>query len=42
MACWGIGMGAQESVMRAVVAQLAPQDRRGTAYGVMNGIYGAG
>ena len=40
MVCWGIGMGAQESVMRAAVAQMAPQDRRGTAYGLMNGIYG--
>lgn len=41
MACWGIGMGAQESVMRAVVARMAPRERRGTAYGIMNGIYGA-
>ena len=40
MALWGIGMGAQESVMRAEVAAMAPKDRRGTAYGIMNMIYG--
>src|SRR3954447_4517629 len=39
MACWGVGMGAQESVMRAAVARMAPQERRGTAYGIMNSIY---
>jgi MFS-type transporter involved in bile tolerance (Atg22 family) len=40
MALWGIGMGAQESVMRAQVAAMAPKDRRGTAFGLMNMIYG--
>lgn len=40
MVCWGVGMGAQESVMRAVVATMAPRERRGTAYGIMNSTYG--
>lgn len=40
MALWGIGMGAQESVMRAQVAAMAPKDRRGTAFGIMNMTYG--
>jgi len=40
MVLWGIGMGAQESVMRAAIAQLAPSGRRGTAYGVFNAAYG--
>ncbi len=40
MALWGIGMGAQETVMRAEVAAMAPNDRRGTAFGIMNMIYG--
>ncbi len=40
MACWGVGMGAQESVMRATVSRLAPQDRRATALGIMNAVYG--
>jgi MFS family permease len=33
MILWGIGMGAQESIMRAAVAQLACPERRGMAYG---------
>jgi MFS family permease len=37
---WGVGMGAQESVMRAAVAQLVPPDRRGVGYGVFNTGYG--
>ena len=41
MALWGVGMGAQESVMRAAIAQIAPAERRGTAYGVFNALYGA-
>jgi MFS family permease len=40
MACWGIGTGAQESVMRATAAQFAPQDRRATAFGFLNAVYG--
>jgi len=40
MALWGIGMGAQESILRAAVAELVPADRRGTAYGVFNAAYG--
>lgn len=37
---WGIGMGAQESVIRAGVASMVPPDRRATAYGIFNGVYG--
>jgi len=37
---WGIGMGAQESVMRAAVAELVTSDRRATAYGIFNAGYG--
>lgn len=40
MALWGVGMGAQESVMRAGVARMAPPDRRGTAFGLINGAFG--
>lgn len=36
MILWGIGMGAQESIMRAVVANLVNTDKRGTAYGMLN------
>jgi MFS family permease len=38
--CWGIGMGAQESVMRAVVGSMAPPDRRGTAFGLFHTVFG--
>jgi len=40
MAMWGIGMGAQESIMRAAVAEMVSSDRRGTAYGFFNAGYG--
>ncbi|WP_204623428.1 MFS transporter [Crenalkalicoccus roseus] len=40
MLLWGVGMGAQESVMRAVVADMAPPERRGTAYGLLNAVFG--
>ena len=37
---WGIGMGAQESVMRAAIAEMVPANRRGTGYGIFNTGYG--
>lgn len=40
MALWGVGMGAQESIMRAAVAGMIAPDRRGSAYGVFNTGYG--
>jgi MFS-type transporter involved in bile tolerance (Atg22 family) len=40
MAIWGIGMGAQESIMRAAVAEMVNMDKRGTAYGLFNTGYG--
>lgn len=40
MALWGIGMGAQESVIRAVVADIVPRDRRATGYGIFNAGFG--
>jgi len=40
MILWGIGMGAQESVMRAEIAGIVPQEKRGTAYGTFNASFG--
>jgi len=40
MVLWGIGMGAQESIMRAAIAEMIPSDRRGSAYGLFNTGYG--
>ncbi len=37
---WGIGMGAQESIMRAAVAEMTHQERRGTAFGLFNTVFG--
>ncbi len=37
---WGIGMGAQESIMRAAIGDMSPRDRRATAYGIFNVFYG--
>lgn len=38
---WGIGMGAQESILKAAVAGMVPRERRGTAYGIFYTGYGA-
>jgi len=40
MALWGVGMGAQESIMRAAIADLVPINRLGFAFGVFNTGYG--
>ncbi|GAB4344182.1 MAG: MFS transporter [Leptolyngbyaceae cyanobacterium] len=40
MVLWGIGLGAQESIMKAAVAGIVPADRRGSAFGIFNTGYG--
>ncbi|NLI30591.1 MAG: MFS transporter [Nitrospiraceae bacterium] len=40
MALWGVGMGAQESIMRAAVADMVPRNKRASAYGIFNTGYG--
>lgn len=40
MMLWGIGMGAQESIMKAAVAGIVPADKRGSAFGIFNSGYG--
>lgn len=40
MILWGVGMGAQESIMRAAVSLLVPREKRGIGYGVFNTGYG--
>ncbi len=37
---WSIGMGAQESIIRAAVADFVPIAKRGTGYGIFNAGYG--
>jgi MFS-type transporter involved in bile tolerance (Atg22 family) len=40
VALWGIGMGWQESIMRSVISDMAPHDRRASAFGIFNAGYG--
>lgn len=40
MVCWGIGMAAQESVMRAVLATVLPVEKRATGFGIFNAVFG--
>ena len=40
VALWGIGMGSQESILRAFVAEVVAPQRRGGAYGVFGAVYG--
>ena len=40
MVLWGIGMGAQESILKAEIAEMIPSERRGTAFGSFNAAYG--
>mgnify|MGYP005850375069 FL=1 len=40
MAIWGVGMGAQESILRAAVAGMVSPDRRGSAFGLFNAGFG--
>jgi MFS family permease len=42
MILWGVVLGVHETIMRAAVADLAPVERRGFAYGIFNTMYGAG
>ncbi|HEX9882823.1 MAG TPA: MFS transporter [Desulfobaccales bacterium] len=40
MVLWGIGMGAQESIIKAALAEMVPRDRRATGYGLFNTGFG--
>ena len=40
VAMWGIGMGAQESILKAVVTDLVPKYCRATGYGIFECSFG--
>jgi hypothetical protein len=40
VACWALGMGAQESIFKAAIASLVPRERRGRAYGWFFAFFG--
>jgi MFS family permease len=40
IAAWGLGLGLQESALRAVIGLMIPADRRASAYGVFDTVFG--
>lgn len=40
MILWGIGMGAQDSLLKALLSGVIPADKRSTAFGVFDTIFG--
>lgn len=40
MILWGIGMGAQESVIKAALAEMIPRDHRASAFGISQSFFG--
>jgi MFS family permease len=40
VACWSIGLGAQDACLRSGIAQVVSMNKRGTAFGAFNGVYG--
>lgn len=41
IALWGVGMGAQESILKAAVTSMVPKTSRATGYGVFECAFGA-
>ncbi|HVS98702.1 MAG TPA: MFS transporter [Puia sp.] len=37
---WGVGMGAQESLLKAAIADVIPPEKRGRAFGLFNTVFG--
>lgn len=40
MIFWGVGMGAQDALLKAMLAKVIPRDKRSTAYGVFDTAFG--
>jgi MFS-type transporter involved in bile tolerance (Atg22 family) len=40
MIVWGIGLGAQDSLLKAVLANVVPVEKRSTAFGVFDTGFG--
>jgi MFS family permease len=38
--CWALGLGVQDASLRSGIAQLVSMNKRGTAFGAFNGVYG--
>lgn len=37
---WGVGIGVQESILRAALSRMAPSDRRASAFGLFHAVFG--
>ena len=40
MVLWGLGMGAQDSLLKAVLSEFIPRDKRSTGFGVFDTVFG--
>jgi MFS family permease len=40
MILWGIGMGAQDSLLKATLSGVVPADKRSTAFGMFDTVFG--
>jgi len=40
VACWAIGLGAQDACLRPGIAQVVSMNKRGGAFGAFNGVFG--
>jgi MFS family permease len=40
VACWATGLGAQDGMLRAGIAQVVSMNKRGSAFGYFNGVWG--
>jgi MFS family permease len=40
VACWATGLGAQDATLRSGIAQVVSMNKRGSAFGAFNGVYG--
>jgi MFS family permease len=40
VACWATGLGAQDASLRAGIAQVVSMNKRGSAFGAFNGVFG--
>ena len=38
--CWAIGLGAQDATLRSGISQVVSMNKRGTAFGAFNAVYG--
>jgi len=40
VACWATGIGAQDALLRPGIAQVVSMNKRGSAFGALNGVFG--